>query len=385
MTTTLLLFGLLALCAQEDPAALIQKLRSEKIEEREQASQELKKLGMPALAELEKLAADKDIEVATRARTLIRTIRLKEILGVELKDLGNLSALQVVEWMEKKTNRKFLLSENLGLRNLRLRIPEEFLDLNDPYAVGVDLLKVASIGVTPSETNPGAIEVFPGPIGGKQAIKVYQKVEDLPRANEFCTLVLHPRHVSPRDVQALLINVISFPQNVLSVEEGGTLLLSDYSSILRKCAAIVKEVDFSRSFRVSVALLEARSGKDASVPEGFRNLQLADATGANQFTVLGTASAKLERVVQVAPWRGGTRKILLRLPGNPAYLVEFDGSIRPEGGPILEGLSVSLDQEKPKRLFEARLTLKDGQWAVAGTIPAAEGASIVILARAVPE
>jgi len=383
--TAITLFGILCLGVQEDPASLTQKLRSEKIEEREQATQELKKLGTPALAMLEKLAMDKDIEVATRARTLLRTIRLKEILGVELKDLGNLSALQVVEWMEKKTNRKFLVAENLGLRNIRLRIPEEFLDLSDPYAVGVDLLKIANLGVTPSETNPGTIEVFVAPIGSKQAIKVYQKVEDLPRANEFCSLVLHPRNVSPRDVQAVLVNTISFPQNVLCVEDSGTLFLSDYSSVLRKCAAIVSQMDFTRSFRVSVALLEGRSGKEASVPEGYQNLRLADATGANQFTVLGTASAKLERVVQVAPWRGGTRKIMLRLPGSPAYLVEFDGSIRPEGGPILEGLSVSLDQEKPKRLFEARLTLKDEQWAIVGSIPAAEGASLVILARAVPE
>jgi hypothetical protein len=378
--TAITLFGILCLGVQDDPAALVQKLRSEKIEERDQATQDLKKLGKPALEELEKLATDKDIEVATRARTLIRTIRLKEILGVELKDLGNLSALQVVEWMEKKTNRKFLVAENLGLRNTRVRVPEEFLDLNDPYAVGVDLLKVAGLGVAPSDSNPGAIDIFPGPLGGKQALKVYQKVEDLPRANEFCTLALHPRHVSPRDVQAVLINVVSFPQNCLSVENAGALILSDYSSVLRKCAAIVSEMDFSRSFRVSVALLEGRSGKEASVPEGFRNLRLADATGANQFTLLGTASAKLER----SPGRNAG-KIALRIPGSPAYLVDLDGTIRAEGGPTLEGLAVSLDQEKPKRLFEARLTLRDDQWAVAGTIPAADGASLVILARAVPE
>src|SRR5436190_880670 len=274
MLATIALFGALSLFAQDSSKEIqvwIQKLRSDRIEEREQATQELKKLGTAALPELEKVAADKDDEVAARARILLRTIRLKDMLGIELKDIDN-----------------------------------------------------------------------------------------LPRANEFCTLVLHPRHVSPRTVQAVLINLVSFPQNCLSVEDSGTLVLSDYASVLRKCAEIVKEVDVLRSFRVSIAILEGRSAKEASVPEPFGNLRLPETTGSNHFKLLGTGSAKLDRVVLVQQkpgLPGGSGKNVLRIAGPPSYLVEFGGSVKAEGGPTIEGLTVSLDQEPPRRVFEARITL----------------------------
>src|SRR5436190_9699010 len=279
MLATIALFGALSLFAQDSSKeiqAWIQKLRADRIEEREQATQELKKLGTAALTELEKVAADKDDEVAARARILLRTIRLKDMLGIELKDLDNLPASKVVEWMEKKSGRKFLFATSIGLENVRIRVKPELIDLADPYAVGVDLLRLAYLGVAPSDSVPGAVEVFQAPLGGKMALKTYKSIDELPRANEFCTLVLHPRHVSPRTVQAVLINLVSFPQNCLSVEDSGTLVLSDYASVLRKCAEIVKEVDVLRSFRVSIAILEGRSAKEASVPEPFGNLRAGD-------------------------------------------------------------------------------------------------------------
>ena len=88
MLATIALFGALSMFAQDSSKEIqvwIQKLRSDRIEEREQATQELKKLGTAALPELEKVAADKDDEVAARARILLRTIRLKDMLGIELK------------------------------------------------------------------------------------------------------------------------------------------------------------------------------------------------------------------------------------------------------------------------------------------------------------
>lgn len=53
---------------------LIQKFRSEKVEDRDEAARKLKDLGKKALPELELVAKDKDAEVAGRARDLISLI-----------------------------------------------------------------------------------------------------------------------------------------------------------------------------------------------------------------------------------------------------------------------------------------------------------------------
>jgi len=390
MIATILLLCLQGAGAQEDKSGELQswleKLSSDRIEEREQANHRIRSIGKAAIPELEKVAGAANLEAATRARTLIRLIRLKELLGVDVNEGEGVSALTVINWMEKKTGRKFIYSEELGLRNAKVQAPEKLIETGDPYVVGVDLLRLANLAVTPGDSAPDVVEIFPAPLGGKKGVKVFRSVEDLPKANEFCTLVLHPRHVSPRSVQAVLINLVSFPQNCLCIEESGTVVVSDYASVLRKCSGIMNELDVARSFRVSVALLEGRTAKESSIPEPYRNLRLTEITGLNHFASLGTASLKLQRVVLTQVNKvAEPAPNAIRFPGTPSYLVAFDGLVRAEGGPTLDRFAVRLDQEPPVRLFEGKLSLKDENWMVAGSVSIGEGASLVILVRAVAE
>lgn len=396
MLATILAFCTLAGVVQDDKSEglkpWIEKLRSDRIEERDQAAQEIRKLGKAAIPELEKFAADKDAEVASRARALIRAIRLKEIFGMEPREFSDLPVSKLLEMMEKRIGRKFLFTPDMGLHNTRVRVPEELLDAADLYPLLVDLLRQVNIGAVPSQNLPGTVELFPAPLGSKRGGKVCKSVDELPKVNEFCTLLLHPLHVSPRDAQAVLINAVSFPQNCLCVENAGTLIVSDYASVLRKCAEIVAVLDVSRSFRVSVALLEARSGKEASVPEEFRNLRLPEVTGFNRFVVLGTGTSKLERVVQAErfaqkPGAGGTAaRNVLRFPGPSPMVVDFDATVRAAGGPSFHRFSLRLDQDRAPLLFEAQFALQDERWTFVGSVPTAiEGAPVVILARAAAE
>jgi hypothetical protein len=390
MFTAILLFCSPWAGAQEDTSRelkiWLEKLRSERIEEREQADQEIRKLGKGAIPELERAAGEKDAELSARARALLRLIRLKELFGFEPKDPNGISAATIVEWMEKKTGHKFLYTEELGLRNVKIRIHEQLIETGDPYSVGTDLLRLANLGVAPGDGAPGVFEIFAAPIGCKKALKVYTSVGELPRANEFCTVILHPRYASPRSVQSALINAVSYPQNCISIEDSGALLVTDYTSVLRKCAEIVSALDVARSFRMSVALLDGRRGNEDSIPEPFRNLRLTEMTGLNQFAPLGTASLKLQRVVQGQPGAvAQSGKNMLRFPGPPAYLVEFDGSVRTVGGPTIDRFTVHSDQERPVRLFESKFSLKDESWMFVGAINTGEGASLVILVRAVAD
>jgi hypothetical protein len=71
-------FAALVLCAlttlQEDPRALVEKLRSDTIEERDQAVVGLRRLGKAAVLDLEKATGDRDSEVACRAREILASI-----------------------------------------------------------------------------------------------------------------------------------------------------------------------------------------------------------------------------------------------------------------------------------------------------------------------
>src|SRR2546428_4565965 len=75
---------LLILLPQVDPGALIEKLRSETVEERDEAARKLKALGTLALPALDRAATDKDPEVSSRATQLARVIRTIDLLTVNL-------------------------------------------------------------------------------------------------------------------------------------------------------------------------------------------------------------------------------------------------------------------------------------------------------------
>lgn len=89
MATMIPLAATLFLLAPQDPVEqarrLIEQLRSDSVEERDKAAQKLVELGNAALTELDKACADRDAEVAARAKKLVLVIRMSGRLTSNLK------------------------------------------------------------------------------------------------------------------------------------------------------------------------------------------------------------------------------------------------------------------------------------------------------------
>jgi len=77
---------LFALCAQSDPADLVDRLGSDLLDEREEATRQLKVLGKAAAVPLERAARSEDPEVAGRAQLLLRRIAIQDRISPRLQE-----------------------------------------------------------------------------------------------------------------------------------------------------------------------------------------------------------------------------------------------------------------------------------------------------------
>ncbi|HEX7897407.1 MAG TPA: hypothetical protein VF950_06585 [Planctomycetota bacterium] len=158
---------------------------------------------------------------------------------------NEMSAQDVVEWMEANSKHRFVYAAETALQHKKIRVRKEALDPAKAYEAGLALLKTVHL-IAIRKEKAGVVEILPAPIGGKYEVPVHASVDQLPAADEFCTLVLRPRFVGPREVQAMLINTVGFPQNCLAMQDPPSVVITDYASNLRRLAALMAEFDRPR-------------------------------------------------------------------------------------------------------------------------------------------
>jgi len=167
-------------------------------------------------------------------------------MGGVLQDV-NLHDLTIA--VQKITKKTILWTEDLGLRNKRVHFVSDKPIADDPEVLWKAYLSILQVtDLTLNSIGKEGEEIYklkPAPIAGKGNVPVQKKDVDMPE-DRFVTRIFQLQFVSPRDVQAALINMASFPQNVLSIESAGLLIATDFDYNIKRFEDIIRIMDIKK-------------------------------------------------------------------------------------------------------------------------------------------
>lgn len=168
--------------------------------------------------------------------------------GVQLR---NVDLVTLTEIVQKKTKKQFIFTDNLGLKQFRVHfISDEPLDDPDTiFRVYQHLLQVSGFGLFPAEE--GSKTVFKiGKVDTPQWVKTPPKnigEADLQKLNDtYVTRLFRLKYISPRNIQAELMKIVTNPQAILQNEETGVLMISDFDYNIKRIEDFIKLADVKR-------------------------------------------------------------------------------------------------------------------------------------------
>lgn len=299
-------------------------------------------------------------------------------------ELGDL-----LERMAENGKRRFLWDAVAARRfqDEHVRMTGSGAEADAPYAVGIAVLRTAGLAVVSQEGEgvPTYRVVVAGQAQGDWG-KTFQAAEELPQADEFCTLVLKLQYVSVREVRGEVQGLLTDARNVATQDERKLLVLSDYASALRLAANYVKRVDVAPpaavTWRVRVAALEGTGEGDAELPEEFREAGLEKATGRDHFRLLGDGLASIS-MGGTRPRGSGSGKLAVRVGGELNVDVTMTVNREGAGPPELEPLELRAPEgfggQHQHAYLSARVATREGEWVMAGTIPGAGKDAMVVV------
>jgi len=166
-------------------------------------------------------------------------------MGGVLQDV-NLHDLTIA--VQKITKKTILWTEDLGLRNKRVHFISDKPIADDPEVLWKAYLSILQVtDLTLNSIGKEGEEIYklkPAPIAGKGNVPVQKDITQ--PEDRFVTRIFQLQFVSPRDVQAALINMASFPQNVLSIESAGLLIATDFDYNIKRFEDIIKIMDIKK-------------------------------------------------------------------------------------------------------------------------------------------
>lgn len=298
------------------------------------------------------------------------------------KPPSSMSGREILSWMERHTDRKFVIDEaQMGphLSGRKVTISDGVLAVDRGYEVGLSLLRTLGLAAVPADGK--AMKIMDVMHASTQPLPIWSSVDELPKADEFGILLISLRNLTVQSINGIKA------QRVLLHAESRTISVTDYASNCREVAGILAALDAraaSTPIRIRVAALEGTPGAFAA-PEEFRDTGLAKAAGAAAFGPASEATLRLDAEV-----RPGNRppacEGMIRLGTARPLSVEFSATAGADGRVVLDRFVVRQDADRAAagpRLIETRLDLREDGWTLVGCAPVDKsGAVVAILVKA---
>ncbi|HXG62095.1 MAG TPA: secretin N-terminal domain-containing protein [Planctomycetota bacterium] len=190
--------------------------------------------------------------------------------GGILQDV-NLHDLTVA--VQRITKKTILWTEDLGLRNKRVHLVSDTPIADNPellFKAYQSILQVSDLVLIPTEQGGETIyKIAAAPVAPKKPVPV-EKGELRPQ-DRFITRIFSLQYVSPRDVQAALLNMASFPQNILSIESAGLLIATDYDYNIQRFEEIIRAMDVKKP-DVEMKVIPLKNAIATEVEQMMNNL-----------------------------------------------------------------------------------------------------------------
>ena len=245
--------------------------------------------------------------------------------GVDLKDVNLHDLTLVVQRMTKKT---FLWTEDLNLRQKRVHFVSDKPVVDNPevlFKAYQSILQVADLMLYPAGKEGEEIyKLSLTQQGFKRPVPIRREEKD--PEDRFVTRIFSLQFVSPREVQAALLNMASFPQAILSIETAGLLLMTDYDYNIRRFEEIIKAMDVKKP-DIEMKLVPLKNAIATEVEQMINGLVQTLVQRAMQARVPGVmpgAGGGQESVKVVADKR--TNSVLLL--AEPVRMVQIDEIVR---------------------------------------------------------
>jgi general secretion pathway protein D len=226
--------------------------------------------------------------------------------------------------VQRITKKTILWTEDLGLRNKRVHFVSDTPVADNPdllFKAYQSILQVSDLALIPAQQNGETIyKIAASPIATKKPVPVEKG--DQPPQDRFVTRIFSLQYVSPRDVQAALINMASFPQNVLSIESAGLLLVTDYDFNIRRFEEIIKAMDVKKP-DVEMKVIPLKNAISVEVEQMMNNLVKTLIGRQTQPRVPGVPGVPGQESVQVVADKRTNSVILMAEPNRLPQLEEI--------------------------------------------------------------
>jgi general secretion pathway protein D len=244
-------------------------------------------------------------------------------LGGVLQDV-NLHDLTVA--VQRITKKTLLWTEDLGLRNKRVHFVSDKPLADDPeilFKAYQSILQVSDLALVPvGEKGEEIYKIKPSATVSKSGGPELQRDKILSPEDRFVTRIFSLQYVQPRNVQAALINLATFPQNVLAIEEAGIIIASDFDHNIRRFEEIVKTLDVKKP-DVELKLIPLKFAIAQDVSQMMTDLVKTLVGRPTQPRVAGVPGVPGQESVQVVADKRTNAVILMAEPNRLPQLEEI--------------------------------------------------------------